>query len=101
MIEINIKIFEDYNETIFHLPQSPPPVDLMIKVIMVCQFDLEATNAINDKIKSLYGEEYHTKILTSMSEILNSFREIIQNSASMDPEMSSVPVVYAAPRLPK
>lgn len=98
MIRIEIVITEEGNDVTIDLPDKQPPIDLIIKAITACQFDAKATDAMNEKIKSVYGEEYHNKIINSMSEILNSFREILQNSISLDPELPAVPVVYVAPR---
>lgn len=101
MIKIRFSISEHETETEVELPSDPPQLDLMIKATMACQFDSAATSAISDQIRVKYGEEYYNKIVTAMAEVIKSFREIIQNSISLDPESPAVPVVYLSPRIPK
>lgn len=98
MIKIEISIYSENNEVIIDLPDNPPPVEAIIKAITACQFDSKATDLINEKIKTEYGDDYYNKVINSMSEILNSFREILQNSIALDPELPAVPVVYISPR---
>ena len=98
MIKIEIKINSEISDIVIDLPDNPPPIEAIIKAITACQFDSKATDLINEKIKSEYGDEYYNKVINSMSEILNSFREILQNSIAFDPELPAVPVVYVSPR---
>lgn len=98
MIKIEITINSETSDVVIDLPDSPPSVESIIKAITACQFDSKATDLINEKIKSEYGDDYYNKVINSMSEILNSFREILQNSISLDPELPAVPVVYVSPR---
>lgn len=98
MINVNLTIDTDGTTLIVDLPDSPPPIEVVIKATMSCQFDNNATTTITEKIREKYGEEYFRKTMQAMSEVIKTFREVIQNSMALDPESPAVPVIYMSPR---
>ena len=98
MIKLTLSIEKDDTQAEIDLPNDPPSMDLLIKAVMACQFDISATNAISEQIRIKYGEEYYNKTVNAMAEVIKSFREIIQNSMALDPESPAVPTVYMMPR---
>jgi hypothetical protein len=101
LIKLSIEINESENYVEVTLPEKEPSIDAIIKTVMICQFDHKATDSLNSQIKKTYGEEYHSKVINSMSEIVNSFRELVQNSLALDPEAPATPVVFLSPRMQK
>jgi hypothetical protein len=83
-------------ETDIDLPDLQPPLEDIIKATMCCQFDSSATTVMADSIRVKYGEEYYNKTVHAMSEVIKNFREIIQNSLVLDPEVPAVQTVYIA-----
>lgn len=98
MITLSFYIKEDETIVDIDLPEKAPPVNVIIKATMSCQFDSVATNTITEKIREQYGEEYFKKIMQAMSEVMKTFRDIVQNSMSLDADTPAVPVVYLSPR---
>ena len=98
MIKISFSITSSGTESEIELPNEQPPLDEIIKATMCCQFDSEATSSISDAIRAKYGEEYYNKTVNAMAEVIKNFREIIQNSLVLDPEVPAVQTVYIANR---
>ncbi len=96
MIKITFNINDSVTETDIELPDLQPPLEDIIKATMCCQFDSSATTVMADSIRVKYGEEYYNKTVHAMSEVIKNFREIIQNSLVLDPEVPAVQTVYIA-----
>ena len=101
MIKINIEIESGIVLAIIDLPEEPPSQEDCIKAIACTQFDPKSQAVLVEKIKVLYGEEFYSTIDSTMTDMLESIKDLITISINSNPEIPAGPTVMFAHKATK